>query len=119
VIQALLAHTGLAQEQQRMHHRRLHAQGRNGVGLEYSQPIYPATNSAAGTTAGTAGTARGADVTSDFRNDEQDDNNALPAPYYIEFGVEDGRECNSRLLREQHGWHGLMMDGGNEWWSYK
>ncbi len=34
--------------------------------------------------------------------------------YYVEFGVETGMECNSRVLREQLGWKGLMMDGGNE-----
>lgn len=33
--------------------------------------------------------------------------------YYVEFGVEDGRECNTRLLREVFDWKGLMMDGGN------
>lgn len=30
--------------------------------------------------------------------------------YFVEFGVEDGQECNTRLLRE-NGWQGLMMDG--------
>jgi hypothetical protein len=34
--------------------------------------------------------------------------------YFVEFGVEDGTECNSKYLREKKGWQGLMMDGGNE-----
>lgn len=34
--------------------------------------------------------------------------------YYVEFGVESGTECNTRALREIHGWHGLMMDGSNQ-----
>lgn len=34
--------------------------------------------------------------------------------YYVEFGVEDGTECNTRHLRENKNWSGLMMDGGNE-----
>ncbi|GAX73369.1 hypothetical protein CEUSTIGMA_g822.t1 [Chlamydomonas eustigma] len=33
--------------------------------------------------------------------------------YYVEFGVEDGRECTTRLLRERGGWSGLMMDGSH------
>ena len=33
--------------------------------------------------------------------------------YYVEFGVEDGTECNTKNLRENK-WLGLMMDGGNE-----
>lgn len=34
--------------------------------------------------------------------------------YYVEFGVESGVECNTRILREHFGFDGLMMDGGNE-----
>jgi hypothetical protein len=44
--------------------------------------------------------------------------NKLPSPAtvktYVEFGVETGIECNTRFLRENHNWSGLMMDGGNE-----
>jgi hypothetical protein len=34
--------------------------------------------------------------------------------YYVELGVEDGKECNTRLLRERYGFSGIMMDGGHE-----
>ena len=32
---------------------------------------------------------------------------------YVEFGVEDGTECNTRILRETLNFTGLMMDGGH------
>ncbi len=31
--------------------------------------------------------------------------------YYVEFGAENGIECNTRVLRESFDWQGLMMDG--------
>jgi len=34
--------------------------------------------------------------------------------FYVEFGVEDGNECNTRILREKYKWKGLQMDGSNE-----
>ena len=33
--------------------------------------------------------------------------------YFVEFGVQDGVECNTRFLKEKRGWNGLMMDGGD------
>jgi hypothetical protein len=33
--------------------------------------------------------------------------------FYSEFGAEEGRECNTRYLREINGWNGLLMDGSN------
>ena len=32
--------------------------------------------------------------------------------YYVEFGVETGVQRNTRLLQEENGWTGLLMDGG-------
>lgn len=33
--------------------------------------------------------------------------------FYVEFGVESGRERNTRFLQERCGWHGALMDGGH------
>lgn len=33
--------------------------------------------------------------------------------FYVEFGVENGNECNTKILRELK-WDGLIMDGGYE-----
>jgi glycosyltransferase involved in cell wall biosynthesis len=32
-------------------------------------------------------------------------------PFFVEFGVETGLECNSAFFARQLGWHGLMMEG--------
>ncbi|MAE81201.1 MAG: hypothetical protein CMB80_00590 [Flammeovirgaceae bacterium] len=34
--------------------------------------------------------------------------------YYVEFGVEDGIESNTRYLFKHRGWKGLLMDGSHE-----
>lgn len=34
--------------------------------------------------------------------------------FCVEFGVEDGRECNTRYLIEKKGWRYLHMDGSND-----
>lgn len=33
---------------------------------------------------------------------------------YFEFGVEDGSECITRIIREKLDWKGIILDGGNE-----
>jgi len=35
-------------------------------------------------------------------------------PRFVEFGVENGAQCNTRFLRQHLGWQGLMMDGSNQ-----
>lgn len=36
---------------------------------------------------------------------------AVSNKFFVEIGTGDGRECNSRNLRENHGWTGVMLDG--------
>ena len=33
---------------------------------------------------------------------------------FVEFGVQDGSECNTRYLKELRNWTGFLMDGSNE-----
>ncbi|UJR35865.1 hypothetical protein I4U23_028609 [Adineta vaga] len=35
-------------------------------------------------------------------------------PRFVEFGTESGKECNTRFLRQQLAWEGLMMDGSHD-----
>ena len=41
-------------------------------------------------------------------------NNDNNEKFFVEFGVQDGYECNTRILREKCNWFGLQMDGSNE-----
>ncbi|KAH9132572.1 hypothetical protein LEN26_007363 [Aphanomyces euteiches] len=34
-----------------------------------------------------------------------------PSKKFVEFGVQDGSECNTRYLREFHNWSGVLFDG--------
>jgi hypothetical protein len=42
-------------------------------------------------------------------SDKEENNN-----FYVEIGVEDGNECNTRIVREKYNWKGLQMDGKNK-----
>ena len=39
----------------------------------------------------------------------------MPQKSFIEFGVEDYSECNTRFLLLHNGWTGLVMDGSKKW----
>lgn len=41
-------------------------------------------------------------------------NNDNNNKFFVEFGVQNGSECNTRILRERCNWSGLQMDGSNE-----
>jgi len=34
--------------------------------------------------------------------------------FYVEFGTDNGSECNTRVLREKYNWKGLLMDGSHQ-----
>ena len=34
--------------------------------------------------------------------------------FFVEFGIQDGTECNTRNLLENHGWSGVWMEGSTE-----
>ena len=34
--------------------------------------------------------------------------------FFVEFGVQDGSECNTRYLKEQKGWNGVWMDNDDD-----
>jgi hypothetical protein len=42
------------------------------------------------------------------------DKDSTDNKYYVEFSVHTGKECNTRILREEYNWKGLLMDGSNE-----
>lgn len=52
--------------------------------------------------------------TADHRRETIATGSSVAENYFVEFGVEDGMECNTRFLREACGWRGLQMDGGYE-----
>jgi len=41
-------------------------------------------------------------------------NNDNDGKFFVEFGVQDGFECNTRILRDKCNWIGLQMDGSHE-----